>query len=127
MSRLNNIGVAAELVGVTLLIVLLAVHAKRGPQVVLAHATAPVAGYPAGYLGAFLVAALASAYVLYGFDTAGSLAEETNNPRKYAPAVAAQGARRQLHRGPARHPLRADGRREHLRRRDQRRPGCPTS
>ena len=26
-----------------------------------------------------------SAYVFYGFDTAGSLAEETNNPRKYAP------------------------------------------
>jgi urea carboxylase system permease len=85
MSRINNIGVAAELVGVTLLIVLLAVHAKRGPGVVLqTHGTGD--GYPAGYLGAFLVAALASAYVLYGFDTAGSLAEETNNPRKYAPS-----------------------------------------
>jgi urea carboxylase system permease len=85
MSRINNIGVAAELVGVTLLIILLAVHAKRGPQVVL-HTNGTGEGYPAGYLGAFLVAALASAYVLYGFDTAGSLAEETNNPRKYAPA-----------------------------------------
>jgi amino acid transporter len=38
-----------------------------------------------GYFGAFLGAALMSAYVFYGFDTAGSLAEETNNPRKYAP------------------------------------------
>src|SRR4029077_14615907 len=26
-----------------------------------------------------------SAYVMYGFDTAGTLAEETNNPRKQAP------------------------------------------
>jgi len=32
-----------------------------------------------------LVAALMSTYVMYGFDTAGSLAEETTNPRKYAP------------------------------------------
>jgi amino acid transporter len=31
------------------------------------------------------VAGLMSAYVMYGFDTAGSLAEETNNPRKNAP------------------------------------------
>jgi urea carboxylase system permease len=84
MSRINNVGVAAELIGVTLLIILLAVHAKRGPQVVFNTADTGQT-YPAGYLGAFLVAALASAYVLYGFDTAGSLAEETNNPRKYAP------------------------------------------
>jgi urea carboxylase system permease len=86
MSRINNVGVAAELIGVTLLIVMLAVHAKRGPQVVF-ETNGTGAGYPAGYLGAFLVAALASAYVLYGFDTAGSLAEETNNPRKYAPSA----------------------------------------
>lgn len=84
MARINNIGVAAELIGVSLLIVMLAIHAKRGPQVVL-ETQGTGETYPAGYLGAFLVAALASAYVLYGFDTAGSLAEETNNPRKFAP------------------------------------------
>ena len=38
-----------------------------------------------GYFGAFLVAGLMSAYVMYGFDTAGSLAEETHDPRKHAP------------------------------------------
>jgi amino acid transporter len=38
-----------------------------------------------GYLGAFLAAALASAYVMYGFDTASSLGEESVNPRKNAP------------------------------------------
>jgi hypothetical protein len=38
-----------------------------------------------GYLGAFLTAALASAYVMYGFDTASSLGEETLDPRRTAP------------------------------------------
>ena len=38
-----------------------------------------------GYLGAFLAASLASAYVMYGFDTASSLGEESLNPRKNAP------------------------------------------
>ena len=34
MARINNFGVAAELVGVTLLIILLAAHIRRGPGVV---------------------------------------------------------------------------------------------
>ena len=38
-----------------------------------------------GYLGAFLAASLASTYVMYGFDTASSLGEESVNPRKNAP------------------------------------------
>ena len=84
MSIINNIGVITELIGSTLLILLLAFHIKRGPQVVFQTAGTG-AGHTAGYLGAFLGAALMSAYVFYGFDTAGSLAEETNNPRKYAP------------------------------------------
>jgi hypothetical protein len=31
MARINNFGVAEELIGVTLLIILLAVHIRRGP------------------------------------------------------------------------------------------------
>ena len=42
-------------------------------------------GHDWGYLGAFLAASLASAYVMYGFDTASSLGEETHEPRKTAP------------------------------------------
>jgi hypothetical protein len=34
MARINNFGVAAELVGVMLLIILLAVHIRRSPAVV---------------------------------------------------------------------------------------------
>ncbi|HEV3378067.1 MAG TPA: amino acid permease [Thermoleophilaceae bacterium] len=42
-------------------------------------------GHEWGYFGAFLAAALASAYVMYGFDTASSLGEETKDPRRTAP------------------------------------------
>src|SRR5690348_16243611 len=84
MARINNFGVAAELVGVTLLIILLAAHIRRSPAVIF-DTFGLGAGYPWGYFGAFLVAGLMSAYVMYGFDTAGSLAEETLDPRKNAP------------------------------------------
>jgi urea carboxylase system permease len=84
MAIINNIGVITELVASSALILLLAFHIKRGPGVVLQTAGTGT-GHTWGYFGAFLGAALMSAYVFYGFDTAGSLAEETNNPRKYAP------------------------------------------
>ena len=84
MARINNFGVAAELVGVSVLIILLAVHITRGPGIVF-HSFGTGAGHTFGYVGALLVASLTSAYVLYGFDTAGSLAEETHDPRRHAP------------------------------------------
>jgi urea carboxylase system permease len=84
LAKINNFGVFSELFGATLLIVLLAVHAQRGPAVVF-DSQARGAGQPWGYLGSFLAAALMASYVLYGYDTAGSLAEETTNPRKKAP------------------------------------------
>jgi urea carboxylase system permease len=84
MARINNFGVAAELVGVSLLIILLAVHVTRGPGIVF-NTFGTGAGHTFGYFGAFLVAGLMSAYVMYGFDTAGSLAEETHDPRRHAP------------------------------------------
>jgi urea carboxylase system permease len=84
MARINNVGVAAELVGVTLLIILLALHITRGPDVVF-ETNGTGAGHDWGYFGAWLLGSIVSVYVMYGFDTAGSLAEETNNPRKHAP------------------------------------------
>ena len=86
MARINNVGVAAELIGVTLLIILLAIHITRGPGVVF-ETNGTGAGHEWGYFGAFLTGSIVSVYVMYGFDTAGSLAEETNNPRKHAPAA----------------------------------------
>jgi urea carboxylase system permease len=84
MARINNVGVIAELLGVTVLIVLLAVHIRRGPAV-LWDTQGRGAGQPGGYLGPFLAAALMASYVLYGFDTAGAFAEETDLPRRRAP------------------------------------------
>ncbi len=89
LARTNNVGVFTELVGAALLIVLLAVHSMRGPQVVF-DTQDRGAGEPLGYLGAFLAAALMASYVMYGFDTAGTLAEETTEPRKKAPRAILQ-------------------------------------
>jgi urea carboxylase system permease len=84
MARINNFGVMAELIGSSILVILLIFHFHRGPGVVF-HTNGTGAGHSWGYLGAFLIGGIMSAYVMYGFDTAGTLAEETNNPRKHAP------------------------------------------
>ena len=84
MSRINNVGVMAELIGSTILVILLLVNAHHGPQIIF-HSYGFGAGHPWGYFGALLVGGLLSAYVMYGFDTAGTLAEETNDPRRNAP------------------------------------------
>ena len=95
LAKVNNAGVVAELFGAILLIVLLWSLAVRRPQDVLLASAGPG-------LGAFVVpligsAGLTASYCMYGFDTAGSLAEETANPRRNAPrailqALAAAGA-----------------------------------
>jgi urea carboxylase system permease len=84
MARINNIGVIAELVGSTLLIILLLFHLHQSPTVIV-HSHGYGAGHQWGYFGALLIGGLLSAYVMYGFDTAGTLAEETNDPRRHAP------------------------------------------
>lgn len=83
MARINDIGVAAELVGVVVLIGGLAVFAVRGPQVVLTNSAADGSG-GVGTVG-LLASALMACYVLYGFDTAASVAEETVDARRTAP------------------------------------------
>ncbi len=89
LATLNNIGVFSELVGVFLLIILLAIFSVRGPEIVfdtMGHG----AGDPYGYLGPFLIGSFTSFYVMFGFDTAGSLAEETTEPRKKVPLAILQ-------------------------------------
>ncbi len=84
MAMINNIGVIAELIGCTILVILLIFHFQRGPGVVT-HTLGTGAGHSWGYFGAFLIGGIMTAYVMYGFDTAGTLAEETNDPRRAAP------------------------------------------
>jgi urea carboxylase system permease len=84
LARVNNAGVIIELTAAALLIGLLAASAGQRPGLLfetLGHGQ----GEPLGYLGPFLAASLMASYVLYGFDTAGALAEETEQPRQKAP------------------------------------------
>ena len=85
MSRINSTGVFIELIAAVLLILLLAVNITRGPDVLFETHGTGEAYADWGYFGAFLAASLASAYVMYGFDTASSLGEETKDPRRTAP------------------------------------------
>jgi urea carboxylase system permease len=89
LAAINNAGVISEIVGVVVLILLLAWHAARP----ISDAVLPTMGRGSGsaYMGPFLAAAaLTASYVMYGFDTAGSLAEETHDPRRRAPRAILQ-------------------------------------
>ena len=86
MARINSVGVIIELTAAVLLIVILAVNVVNPPSVVL-DTSGYGQGVAGGYAGAFLVAAIASAYVMYGFDTASSLGEETHDPRRTGPTA----------------------------------------
>ncbi|HEX4268019.1 MAG TPA: amino acid permease [Steroidobacteraceae bacterium] len=84
MATINSAGVFIELIAACLIAIFLAVNIKRGPEVFFsAHGYG--AGKSWGYMSDFLVASLASGYVMYGFDTASSLGEETLEPRRTAP------------------------------------------
>jgi urea carboxylase system permease len=84
MARINSTGVFIELIAAVLLIILLGASITRGPDI-LFETQGTGEGHEWGYFGAFLAASLASAYVMYGFDTASSLGEETKDPRRTAP------------------------------------------
>ena len=84
MAMINSAGVFIELIAACLIAILLAFHIKRGPEVFFST-NGYGAGRSWGYMSDFLVAALASGYVMYGFDTASSLGEETLEPRRTAP------------------------------------------
>jgi urea carboxylase system permease len=81
----NNLGVIVELVGVAALVIVFLFHAHHGPQVVF-QTNGTGHNYSLGYLGALLVAVLLGLFVMWGFDTAGSIGEETLNPRKNCPS-----------------------------------------
>ncbi len=86
MALINSAGVFIELIASCLIAIILAFHAVRGPAVFFSTGGYG-AGTSGGYAGAFLMASLASGYVMYGFDTASSLGEETVEPRRTAPTA----------------------------------------
>ncbi len=89
MAMINSSGVFIELIAAVLIVFILAINIERGPQVFFST-NGYGAGESSGFLGAFLIASLASGYVMYGFDTASSLGEETVEPRRTAPKAIAR-------------------------------------
>lgn len=91
LARINNIGVFTELIGMILLVAFLFALTRRSPDSFLADTQGKGRGLPLGYFGPFCAAAgLTASYIMYGYDTAGSLAEETHNPRHTAPRAILQ-------------------------------------
>jgi amino acid transporter len=84
----NNTGVFFEILGMVVFAVILAiVHDNQGAGVIFdSGASGNIFGFPADLTaGFFLVGMFMSLYVIYGFDTASTLSEETHNPRQEAP------------------------------------------
>ena len=80
VSIINNTGVVFEILGMFVFaLVLLAFHNHQGVHVVTNSAGLPVT------TSTFLAAMFMSLFVIYGFDTAATLAEETKDPRRSAP------------------------------------------
>jgi amino acid transporter len=87
----NNIGTVTEIIGlvviaIALYVVVIIGHGAHQGLGVLFDTT-PGVGKDAlfGWGSAFLASMLTGAWVLYGFDTAGGLAEETVNPTREVP------------------------------------------
>lgn len=87
VSIINNIGVVAEIIGMVVFAAILLILGHHQPLSVFVNTggTEHTPGAGAGYVGVFLSAMFMSLFVIYGFDTAGSLGEETLNPTKEAP------------------------------------------
>jgi amino acid transporter len=80
VSIINNTGVVFEILGMFVFaLVLLAFHNHQGFHVVTNSAGFHVTG------STFLAAMFMSLFVIYGFDTASTLSEETKDPRRAAP------------------------------------------
>ncbi len=80
VSIINNTGVIFEILGMFVFaLILMAFHNHQGFGVVTKSAGFHVNG------SSFLAAMFMSLFVIYGFDTASTLAEETRDPRRQAP------------------------------------------
>ena len=101
VSIVNNIGVAAEIIGMFGFALVLLIFFNHQPLSFLftgssisASSLSQSLGVPGApwtpglgdtYIGAFAAAMFMSLFVIYGFDTAGTLGEETKDPQRNAP------------------------------------------
>jgi urea carboxylase system permease len=77
---INNTGVLFEILGMVVFAFVLALFHHHQSGAVIFHT-----GGTSLTFGTFMVAMFMSLFVIYGFDTAGTLAEETKDPRREAP------------------------------------------
>jgi amino acid transporter len=80
VALINNTGVLFELLGLFVFAIILALFNDNQGVGVVFHT-----GGPDFNAANFLVAMFMGLFVIYGFDTASTLAEETNDPRRRAP------------------------------------------
>src|SRR5438876_2944961 len=80
VALINNTGVLFEILGMVVFAFVLALFHHHQSAGVVFHT-----GGTSLTLGTFLVAMFMSLFVIYGFDTASTLAEETKDPRREAP------------------------------------------
>ena len=80
VSIVNNTGVLFEILGMVIFAFIVALFHHHQSAGVIFHT-----GGTSLTTGTFLVAMFMSLYVIYGFDTASTLAEETKDPRRAAP------------------------------------------
>lgn len=80
VALINNVGVLFEILGMVVFAFVMALfHNHQGVGVIFDSGGTNVT------VSTFLIAMFMSLFVIYGFDTAATLAEETRNPRREAP------------------------------------------
>ena len=84
VSIVNNTGVVFEILGMVVFAVILLIFYHHQSPGVLTDTRYLGSGF-SNASGVFLAAMFMSLFVVYGFDTASTLAEETKNPRREAP------------------------------------------
>ena len=84
VALVNNTGVVFEILGMVVFALILLIFYHHQDAGVIFNGHQMVAGGANG-LGTFFAAMFMSLFVIYGFDTASTLAEETKNPRREAP------------------------------------------
>jgi amino acid transporter len=82
VALINNTGVVFEILGMVVFALVLLIFYHHQSAGVVFNSSYLGSGFTGG---AFLAAMFMSLFVIYGFDTASTLAEETKNPRAMAP------------------------------------------
>jgi urea carboxylase system permease len=85
LATINNIGVAAEILGMLVFALILLLFFRVQDLSVLTTTAGIETPETGGYLPVFAVAMFMSLFVVYGFDTAGTFGEETLDASRQAP------------------------------------------